>query len=72
MKTDKKPAAQQFPLNDAHLAIDIAALRDQVALLCSQLRYDERDKPQAVLERLSDAQSILGDALGVALTVDKS
>jgi hypothetical protein len=74
MKTDKtKPSRDaQFPLNDAKLAIDISAVRDQVSQLCSQLRYDSRDKPQAVLALLSDAQRLLGDALGCALTVEKS
>jgi hypothetical protein len=71
-KTKQPPRDEHFPLNDAKLALDIAAIRDQISKLCADLRYDSRDKPQAVLTRLSDAQSVLGDALGVALTVEKS
>jgi len=73
MKTGKpKLKQQQFAFNDAKLAVDIAAIRDQVSQLCALLRYITLDKPQAVLVLLSDAQRILGDALGVALTVEES
>ena len=76
MKTAKtKPLAQgsqRFALNDAKLAVDIAALRDQLSKLGADLRYVSGAKPQAVLARLEDAQRALGDALGLALTVEKS
>ena len=73
MKTGKpKPKQQQFALNDAQLAVNIAAIRDQISQLCERLRYNSLGKAQAVLTRLSDAQSILGDALSVALTVEES
>ena len=68
-KTKPPLGDQTFPLNDAQLAVDIAAVRDQISKLCERLRYDSRDKPQAVLTRLDDAQRVLGDALGAALTV---
>ena len=60
-----------FSLNDAKLAVDIAGVRDQISQLCERLRYDSRDKPQAALTRLSDAQNVLGDALRGVLTVEK-
>lgn len=73
MKTDKmktdKTKQTVFPLTDARLAIDIAAIRDQLTKLCADLRYDSRDKPQAVLKSLDDVQRVLGDALGIVLTV---
>ena len=71
MKTDKTKTKTTFPLNDAKLAVDIAAIRDQISQLCERLRYDSRDKPQAVLTRLNDAQRVLGGALGAALTMEK-
>jgi hypothetical protein len=58
-----------FLLNDAKLAVDISAAGDQLSFLCERLRYDSRDKPQAVLTRLADAQNILSDALNIMLTV---
>ena len=61
-----------FPLTDAKLAIDIAAVRDQISQLCERLRYDSRKKPQAVLAQLDDVQSDLGDALRTVLTGGKS
>jgi hypothetical protein len=62
----------QLPLGDAALAVKIAAIRDQISQLCSDLRYDFRDKPQAVLTHLDDVQHELNEALGVVLTVEKS
>ena len=70
----RRPASrdeQRFALNDAKLAVDVAAVRDQVSQLCERLRYDSRDKPQAVLALLSDAQDVLSDAVGTVLTVEK-
>lgn len=61
-----------FSLTDAKLAIDIAAVRDQISQLCERLRYDSRKKPQAVLAQLDDVQSDLDDALRTVLTVGKS
>jgi hypothetical protein len=71
-KTKHFPRDEHLPLNDAKLALDIAAIRDQISKLCADLRGDSRDKPQEVLTRLNHAQNFLNDALCVALTVAKS
>jgi len=59
-----------FPLADAKLAVDIAAVRDQVSQLCDRLRYyDSRDKLKTVFAHLADAQQALGEAIADVLYV---
>ncbi len=63
---------KSFPLIDAKLAVDIAAIRDQIALLSDRVRFDSRDKPRAVRAHLADAQQALNEALADALcTMEK-
>lgn len=60
---------EMFPLADAQLAVDIAAVRDQLALLCSRIRNVPRY--EQVLVRLSDGLTNVFDAVSAALTVEK-
>jgi hypothetical protein len=64
-----KTKTEIFPLADAQLAVDIAAVRDQLGLLCARVRSEPRY--ETVLVRLSDALTNVFDALSVALTVEK-
>ena len=63
--------ARNFDIGDARLAVDIAAIQDQITDLFAVLSHDSRDKSKAVDARLIDAYNGLVEALKVVLTVEK-
>lgn len=60
--------AKIFPLADAQLAVDLAAARSQLGLLCDRARRLGRDE---VCTQLTNALSALADAVHASLVVDK-
>ena len=63
--------SRNFRLDDARLAVDIAAIQNKITDLFGRLRDDLRDKASAVDSHLIDAYNSTVEALKIALTVEK-